>query len=193
MDSVNRDGKKSSAAANGQFMLVRPEAYRKVMARPGIRSDVAEDRAIAAALKSQGEIVRLEYGQGLVQARVYSSLRELWAGYSKTMFWASGHNAARAITVSLALLFYAFAPILTLLGAVLKREALARQKSLIHGLAQTLPMMLLRATVYRQLSVPAVYAGAYPLAVLVGDAILLHSLFRVASGRGVTWKGRLYK
>jgi len=193
MDSVNRDGKKSRAAANGQFMLIRPDAYRKVMARPEIRSDVAEDRAIAAALKSQGEIVRLEYGQDLVQARVYSSLRDLWAGYSKTMFWASGHNAVRAIAVAFALLFYAFAPIVTLLGAARKRNALARQKSLKHGLAQTLPMMLLRAIVYRQMSVPAVYAGAYPLAVLVGDAILIHSLFRVASGRGVAWKGRLYK
>ena len=193
MDSVNRDGKKSGAAANGQFILIRPEAYRNVMARPDIRSDVAEDRAIAAALKSQGETVRLEHGQDLVQARVYSSLQELWAGYSKTMFWASGHNAVRAIAVSLALLFYAFAPILTLAGAVRKRNAHDRQKSLMHGLAQTLPMTLLRAVVYRQMGVPAVYAVAYPLAVLVGDAILLRSLFLVASGRGVTWKGRLYR
>jgi hypothetical protein len=174
-------------------MLITPEAYRKVMALPLVRSDVAEDRAIAAALKSQGETVRLEYGQDLVHARVYSSLRELWSGYSKTMFWASGHNSARAIVVSLALLFYAFAPIVTLAGALFKRNTLERRKSLKHGLAQTVPMMVLRARVYRQLGVPAVYAGAYPLAVLVGDAILLHSLFRVVSGRGVAWKGRLYK
>ncbi len=192
MDSVNRAGTGSGAAANGQFMLILPEAYRKVMAQTEIRSDVAEDRAIAATLKSQGETVRLEYGQDLVQARVYSSLRDLWAGYSKTMFWASGHNAARAIAVSLALLFYALAPILTLSGVLFKGKAPARQNALKHGLAQVLPMMLLRAIVYRQLGVPVVYSVAYPLAVLVGDAILFYSMFRVASGRGVAWKGRLY-
>jgi hypothetical protein len=174
-------------------MLILPEAYRNVMALPDVRSDVAEDRAIASALKSQGETVRLEYGQDLVHARVYSSLREIWAGYSKTMFWASGHNATRAISVSLALLFYAFAPVLTLARALLKRNPHERRKALKHGVAQILPMTVLRAIVYRQLGVPAIYAGAYPLAVLVGDAILLYSLFRVVSGRGVAWKGRLYK
>jgi chlorobactene glucosyltransferase len=192
MDSVNRHGTNVGAAANGQFMLILPEAYRNLMALPEVRSDVAEDRAIASTLKSQGETVRLEYGQDLVQARVYTSLRELWAGYSKTMFWASGHNAARGIAVSLALLFYAFAPILTLAGALFKQNVRELRKSLKHGVAQILPMTVLRAVVYQQLGVPAVYAGAYPLAVLVGDAILLYSLFRVVSGRGVAWKGRLY-
>jgi hypothetical protein len=163
------------------------------MARPEVRSDVAEDRAIAAALKSQGETVRLEYGQDLVQARVYSSLQELWAGYSKTMFWASGHDAVRAIAVSLALLFYAFAPLLTLSGVLFKKNVPERRKSIMHGLAQLLPMSALRATVNRQLGVPVVYAGAYPLAVLLGVSILLYSLIRVLSGRGVAWKGRIYR
>lgn len=62
MDSVNRKGTSTGAAANGQFMLILPEAYRTIMEGPEIRADVAEDRAIAAAVKSQGEIVRLEYG-----------------------------------------------------------------------------------------------------------------------------------
>lgn len=109
------------------------------------------------------------------------------------MFWASGHNAPRAIAVSLALLFFAFAPILTLSGVLFKRNARERQKSLIHGLAQILPMWALRTIVCSRLGVPAAYAVAYPLAVLIGDAILLYSLFRVISGRGVAWKGRLYR
>jgi chlorobactene glucosyltransferase len=191
MDSVNRKHG-SGAAANGQFMLVRPNVYREVIACPEIRSDVAEDRAIAAALKSQGRTVRLEYGEKLVHARVYSSLREMWAGYSKTVFWASGHNTPRTIGVALALLFYAFAPFLTLAGAYFKPTARQRRRSLVHGLAQILPSMLLRVLVNKRLGVPAVYAFAYPLAVVVGDAILLDSLYRVVSGKGVTWKGRLY-
>jgi chlorobactene glucosyltransferase len=173
-------------------MLVRPNVYREVIACPEIRSDVAEDRAIAAALKSQGRTVRLEYGEKLVRARVYSSLREMWAGYSKTVFWASGHNTPRTIGVVLALLFYAFAPLLTLAGAYFKPTARQRRRSLVHGLAQILPSMLLRVLVNKRLGVPAVYAFAYPLAVVVGDAILLDSLYRVVSGMGVAWKGRVY-
>lgn len=192
MDSVNREGGSGAAAANGQFMLVRPEVYRDVIAHPDIRSDVAEDRAIAAALKSKGRTVRLEYGEKLVHARVYSSLREMWAGYSKTIFWASGHNTPRTIGVALALFFYAFAPLLTLAGAYFKPTVRQRRRSLVHGLVQILPATLLRALVNRRLGVPLVNAFAYPLAVVVGDAILLHSLYRVVSGKGVAWKGRLY-
>ena len=86
-----------------------------------------------------------------------------------------------------------FAPLLTLLGVLFKRTARERKQALLHALAQILPMTVLRALVNRKLCVPAAYAGAYPMAVLVGDAILLYSLYRVVSGKGVAWKGSLYK
>lgn len=117
----------------------------------------------------------------------------MWSGYSKTIYWASRHNIPRTIAVAFALFSYAFAPILTLSGAVFKPSIRERKQSLVHALAQILPVTVLRALVNRRLRVPAVYAGAYPLAVLVGDAILLYSLYRVVSGKGVAWKGRLYR
>jgi hypothetical protein len=49
-----------------------------------------------------------------------------------------------------------------------------------------------RAAVCRQMGIPVRYAAAYPLAVAVGDAMLLYSLYRVRSGKGVQWKGRTY-
>jgi chlorobactene glucosyltransferase len=83
MDSVNRRGR--GAAANGQVLLVRRELFGEFGARPEVRGDVAEDRALAAAMKAGGHHVRLEYGRRLVWARVYSSLAEMWSGYSKTL------------------------------------------------------------------------------------------------------------
>jgi chlorobactene glucosyltransferase len=191
MDAVNSDGE--SAAANGQCMLITPAAYRAAIDKEGVRRDVAEDRAIAGALKAQGLTVRLEYGRRLVSARVYSSLGEMWRGYSKTMFWASGHNTPRTLAVLLGLSLYAFMPLISLAHAALSSNRHARSSALRHAPLQLLPMFILRTVVCRQVGVPARYALAYPLAVAVGNAMLISSWYRVVSGKGVQWKGRLYR
>ncbi|MGA7729812.1 MAG: glycosyltransferase [Chloroflexia bacterium] len=193
MDGVNRDGESRGAAANGQFMLMKRAAYEAAISQPGVRSDVAEDRAIAAALKRRGGKVRLEYGQRLARARVYSSLREMWDGYSKTMFWASGHDMPRTLAIVGALSLYAFMPLLSLVNAVMRRGYRARASALRHAPIQLLPMLVLRAAVCRSLGIPMRYALAYPLAVAVGNVMLLFSMYCVVSGRGVRWKGRTYR
>jgi chlorobactene glucosyltransferase len=191
MDDVNRD--QSKAAANGQFILVRRSLFAKVAALSQVRGDVAEDRALAQALKDRGCKVRLEYGRGLVRARVYSSLREMWAGYSKTLFWASGHNLPRALAAALALALYALLPPLALVVARLSGNDTHGRNRLLAALLQMGPMFALRAAVCRRLGIPTVYALTYPLGVAVGDAILFYSIYRVLSGKGVQWKGRTYR
>jgi chlorobactene glucosyltransferase len=191
MDSVNRKGR--GAAANGQVLLVRRVLYADFGARPQVRSDVAEDRALAAAMKEAGYNVQLQYGRRLVAARVYSSFGEMWAGYSKTLFWASGHNERRALLVAGALLFYALLPFVTLAGALGRSDPQRRRHALLHGLAQLAPIIALRAWIGHTLGVPVGYAPLYPLSVMVGNAILLYSVYLTRSGRGVSWKGRVYK
>ncbi|MDQ3705317.1 MAG: glycosyltransferase [Chloroflexota bacterium] len=191
MDAVN--GKGQSAAANGQFILVRPQLYQQVGATEAVRSDVAEDRALAAACKAAGATIRLDYGRRLVSTNVYDSFGSMWRGYSKTLFWATGIDTRRALLVSVSLTFYAFAPIVHLIRTIAAREARQRHKRLRNASLQLLPMMLLRAAVCRQMGVPLRYAPTYPLSVALGNAMLLYSLFRVLSGRGVGWKGRTYR
>ena len=191
MDQVNAAGDK--AAANGQFMLIRRRVYEEIAALDEVRGDVAEDRAIAAACKARGYSVRLEYGRNLVSARAYSSLREMWAGYSKTLFWASGHNLARTLLVAAALALYAVLPPVVLMLALFNRRYPHRQRAVFYGSLQLLPLLALRAYVCRQMGIPTVYALTYPLGVAMGDAMLLTSVYRVVSGKGVKWKGRIYK
>lgn len=190
MDSVNTPN--GAAAANGQFILIRRELYAKIGASHTVRTDVAEDRAIAAACKERGATVRLEYGRNLVRARVYSSLKEMWEGYSKTLFWASGHDAAKVLLVATALALYALVPPFSLLYALLNPAYKSRTAALKHAPLQLAPMLLLRMAVCRQMGIPPAYVLTYPLSVTVGNAMLLFSLYRVVSGKGVRWKGRTY-
>ncbi len=191
MDQVNSKGEK--AAANGQFILIKRDLYGAMGGLEEVRSDVAEDRALAGASKSRGYSVRLEYGRKLVQARVYSSLREMWGGYSKTLFWASGRDLPKAVAVGLALAMYALLPPLALAYALMRSKYPMRRQALAHAALQIVPMLAVRGAVCRQVGIPAVYALTYPLGVAVGDAMLGFSVYRVLSGKGVVWKGRTYR
>jgi hypothetical protein len=117
----------------------------------------------------------------------------LWAGYTKTLFWASGHNMGRALVTTCALALYALVPVGSLAYALAARGYVDRREALLHAPLQIVPMLALRASISKHLGVPTVYAFSYPPAVAIGDAMLLYSAYRVASGRGVHWKGRTYR
>jgi chlorobactene glucosyltransferase len=191
MDDVNRRG--GQAAANGQFILLRRNIYGRIGNLPEVRGDVAEDRALALACKTRGYGLRLEYGRQLVKSRDYSSLREIWAGYSKTLFWASGQNLPKSLAVALALAMYALLPPLALAVALVRGDRTERKQAAFHAALQLAPMLALRAAACRRLGIPPTYAFTYPLGVAVGDAMLLYSVYRVVSGKGVWWKGRVYR
>jgi hypothetical protein len=135
----------------------------------------------------------LDYGRRLVLTNVYDSFGSMWRGYSKTLFWATGNHTPRALLVALSLTFYAFAPVVDLVRTIASSESQQRRTRLRNASVQLLPLMLLRAAVCRQMGVPLRYAATYPLSVTLGNAMLLYSLFRVLSGRGVGWKGRTYR
>jgi chlorobactene glucosyltransferase len=191
MDAVNGRGK--AAAANGQFILIRPELYRRTGAAEAVRSDVAEDRALAAACKAAGATVNLQYGRKLVTTEAYNTFALMWRSYAKTLFWATGHNTGRALLAAASLAFYALVPTAGLIRALFATNGRTRARGLRHAALRLLPMMVLRAAVCKQVGVPLRYAATYPLAVAVANAMLLHSLYSVVSGRGVTWKGRTYR
>jgi hypothetical protein len=190
MDAVNGRGK--TAAANGQFILIRPDLYRRTGANEGVRSDVAEDRALAAACKAAGATVKLLYGRRLVTTEAYDTLALMWRSYTKTLFWATGHNTGRALLAAASLAYYALVPTAGLVRALFATRGSARTRGLRHAGLRLLPMIALRAVVCRHVGIPVRYAATYPLAVTVANAMLLYSLYRVRSGRGVGWKGRTY-
>lgn len=193
MDQVNEGRKEGAAAANGQFMLIKRQVFGEVGGLDSVRGDVAEDRAIAKALKQRGYNVRLEYGRSLVSARVYTSLGDMWNGYSKTLFWASGRDTWRALAVAVALSYYALGPLLPLALTLFTRRNRRRRKDVLaHAAMQMLPMLAVRVAVCRRMGIPARYALTYPLGVAAGNAMLLFSTYSVLSGKGVHWKGRTY-
>jgi hypothetical protein len=117
----------------------------------------------------------------------------MWHGYAKTLFWASGRDTARALLVVTALTIYGLMPLAGTIRALVTARGADRRSALRHAAWRLVPMILVRAWVCRLLRIPLAYAVLYPVAVLAGNALVLYSIYRVRSGKGVEWKGRVYR
>ena len=187
----------AAAGANGQWLLVRRGAYRAVGGQAAVREAVAEDWALAGRLKAAGYRLHMAPAPRLVRCRVAAGLPDLWRGFAKTLYPAANRSLPRVLATVAALTCYGLLPWGQLAWgarqaarAATPAAAAAGRRLLAHAAVQLGPQLALRAALARHLGLPPAYALTYPLAVLLGNGLLLYSAWRYRSGRGLRWKGR---
>lgn len=79
------DPQSGKAAANGQYLLLRREAYEAIGTHAAVRGEVLEDVALARLVKRAGQRIQFARGQGIVAARMYRSFGAMWEGWSKNL------------------------------------------------------------------------------------------------------------
>ena len=88
-DAVN-DAKSKAAAANGQFLLMRRDAYEAIGGHASVAADVLEDVALAHRAKAAGYRIWFGAGKGMVRARMYRSFGAMWEGWKKNLYLLVG-------------------------------------------------------------------------------------------------------
>jgi glycosyltransferase involved in cell wall biosynthesis len=88
-DAVN-DPSSSVAAANGQFLLIRRDAYDAIGGHAAVASEVLEDVALARRAKAAGFRLWFGPGQGIVRVRMYRSFSAMWQGWKKNLYLLVG-------------------------------------------------------------------------------------------------------
>ena len=88
-EAVN-DPQKPAAAANGQFLLIRRDAYEAVGGHASVAGDVLEDVALAKRVKQAGFRIWFGSGKGIVRARMYRSFPAMWEGWKKNLYRLMG-------------------------------------------------------------------------------------------------------
>jgi glycosyltransferase involved in cell wall biosynthesis len=88
-EAVN-DPASGAAAANGQFLMIRREAYEAIGGHAQVASELLEDVALARRAKAAG--FRLWFGSGasLVRVRMYRSFAAMWGGWKKNLYLLIG-------------------------------------------------------------------------------------------------------
>jgi glycosyltransferase involved in cell wall biosynthesis len=84
------DPNSSAAAANGQFLLIRRDAYDAVGGHASVASEVLEDVELARRVKVAGYRIWFGPGRGVVRARMYRSFGAMWEGWRKNLFLLVG-------------------------------------------------------------------------------------------------------
>ena len=187
-EQVN-DPANTAAAANGQFLLIRRDAYEAVGGHAGIAGEVLEDVALAKKVKGCGYRIWFGSGKGIVRVRMYRSFRAMWGGWKKNLYQLMGGSSA-AVTQEIVA---ALAPVIAVLVATAMVWGFT--ESAIRGLA-TLAVGIL--IIYVTYAGELQHSG-FPTR-LVGYGIrgrLLYAGVLGASYRShvrgkLEWKGRTY-
>jgi glycosyltransferase involved in cell wall biosynthesis len=73
------------AAANGQYLLVRTAAHRKIGGFTSVATELLDDVALARRYKQQGCTIRFRFGGEMVCTRMYRSWADLRLGWTKNL------------------------------------------------------------------------------------------------------------
>ncbi|MBN2357829.1 MAG: glycosyltransferase [Deltaproteobacteria bacterium] len=182
------DAADQCAFLNGQAMLFRRAAYAASGGFAAVRGEVLEDVALAQRAKAQGLRLLVVDGQALVRTRMYGTLAEHVAGWSKNLFALLGSSRRRALGVAGFVLLMSWLPLASLLAGLAAAIAGDRWSAAAGAVGWLLPTSFQIALRARARAAP-LFAPLAPLA----SAIVAATLVRVSFGRSpLTWKGRAY-
>ena len=187
-DDVN-DGAKTAAAANGQFLLIRRDAYEAVGGHASVAADLLEDVALARRVKERGYKIWFGSGQGIVRVRMYRSFSAMWEGWKKNLYRLVGGTSdavLKEITRAVAPIFLALlvSGLFWLLSGSSQR-AVAIFCGIVFGMMVGFAMELRRG------GFPARFAG-YALPGRFLYAAVLWASYRSHVRGRLEWKGRAY-
>jgi chlorobactene glucosyltransferase len=189
---------RKDAIANGQFILLKRTVYDAVGGHAALKSSIVEDRDLAVRIKRSGYRLIVADGQQVAQTRMYTSLPEMWEGWTKNIFLGlsgsagllllGAFGALLSLVAALALPLWLLAG---LVGWALVPASLAwlaaAEAALLWGY-----LISWRVCVLRAMHIPSWYALTIPLGAAIFAAMMFASTWKILSGSGVTWKGRRY-
>jgi chlorobactene glucosyltransferase len=192
------DPKTRDAIANGQFILIRRSVYDAIGGHERIKDQIVEDKAIAEQVKWNGYRLVVANGYPVARTRMYTSLPEMWEGWTKNIYLGLSDRPSLAILgvfgAFIALVAALFLPIWPLLGLFwyLQGGGWLALTVIAKSLILWAIVIYARARVSVGMGISPWYALTLPLGAAVFAAMMFASTWRVLSGKGVRWKGRIY-
>lgn len=186
-DAVN-DPASPDAAANGQFILIRREAYEKIGGHGAVAGIVLEDVALARRAKQAGFRLHFATGHQIARTRMYRSFRTMWQGWTKNLYALLGNtpaSAGREILVTIPWLF------LFLLVAAISVQGHMGECLLVSALLVLFIHHVWYAHELRANRYSERFIIYYGLAVTLYFAVLIASIWKHTRGK-IVWKGRDY-
>ncbi|MDP9146751.1 MAG: glycosyltransferase family 2 protein [Acidobacteriota bacterium] len=178
------DPQRSTAAANGQFLMIRRDVYETVGGHVQVARELLEDVALASAVKAAGYQLWFGPGTGIVRARMYTSFAAMWQGWHKNLYQLMGGSPWRAFREGESA--FPWIPVLAILLGL---------KFPVAMFAGVLLLILRQMNYGSELvrnQYPLSFIIYYVPAVVLYTGVLAASYWSHARGK-VQWKGREYR
>ncbi|HEY6443694.1 MAG TPA: glycosyltransferase [Candidatus Acidoferrales bacterium] len=187
------DPKLPDAAANGQFLMIRRDAYDVVGGHAAVAAEILEDVALARRVKQRGFGIYFAAPSEVVRTRMYRSLGAMWQGWTKNLYPLMGASFGSLLfelleaspLIELAVLL----AILALGLAGFRSDLLLPAAGVVAGML--LSRNILHLGALRRNRYPVSYIKYYFTGAALYAAALLESWWKSTHG-GVVWKGRTY-
>jgi hypothetical protein len=159
-----------------------------------LTNSITEDKDLAERIKRGGRRLVLADGRALVETRMYTSLPEMWEGWTREHLPGLQGRMGLAVRGAGSAHGALALPAWLLAGALWLAQGggLPAAVVLAEALLAWLVLTLVRARVSVLFEIAPWYAVTLPLGALIFAAMMATSALRGLSGRGVRWKGRLY-
>lgn len=193
------DPKRKDAIANGQFIFIKHSVYDAIGGHASVKDQIVEDKALSEQVKWNGYRLVVADGMKAAQTRMYTSLPEMWEGWTKNIYLGLCDQPALlwlgVLGAFLALVAALFLPLWPLLGLLWYFNGGGQLAIIVvvKSLLLWAYLVYVRARVARNMRIPSWYALTTPLGAAVFAAMMFASAWKVISGKGVTWKGRVYR
>ncbi len=182
------------AAANGQFLLIEREAYRKLGGHAGVSNEILEDVELAFLAKKRRVGLWFRYAEDAVSARMYRSAAAMIEGWTK--------NLALLFDNTLAMAIWRLLDIALLVGLPWSAIELWNAHFTTHALAWLGAGWVLALLWVRNLfrfygrvaksNFSFLDCAISPLGLPLFVAVLYRSWFQHRILKRVSWKGRSY-
>jgi hypothetical protein len=192
------DPTKKDAIANGQFILIKRSTYDTIGGHASVKNSIVEDKDISAQVKRSGHRLIVADGMKLVRTRMYTSLPEMWEGWTKNIYLGLRDEpslmALGVFGAFLTLMVSIFLPVWPILGSYwyLNHGGWMPIVVIVESLTLWAYLIYVRVVVARKMEISPWYALTTPLGAGVFGAMMFTSAWKVISRKGVTWKGRVY-
>ncbi|MBB3038887.1 glycosyltransferase [Hoyosella altamirensis] len=182
----NRSLRPSTAVACGQFLAFTRDAYLSAGGHSKVAASLTEDLDIARNLRRSRFRTVLVSGRAHARCRMYTSRRELAAGYGRWLGTAFGGTGGTIVVAALAVLAYLVPPVVALVG-----HGRARRFGFIGYLAAVTSRLASSHTEHggRLGAARVAECCLHPFSALAFVALLAHST-RQSRRRSAHWKGR---
>src|SRR5664279_4126175 len=179
------DPKSPVAAANGQYLLIRREAYDAVGGHAAVATTLLEDVELAKRLKQAGFALRFGMSDA-VSTRMYRSFPQMWEGWTKNLALLFPHPRRLALN---RLLEFAAIAICIVMSVESVAEARKMQGAIAGVAAIALVFLFMRRI--RRAHFDWVSSGLAIFGLPLFAVLLLNSSISLKKGM-VRWKGREY-